>query len=156
MFLLIPCCIFCHKVFKCDVLRSVQFSTWSVRLDTLRYFCKCKVRKLLSKLSLRFGDPSSFICYICDFIFRIGIISVIKLYSSIFDTFNYLNYVREQVTDKADHAVKGTYSVFFLEHLNHVIKRILTCAFSMRVLSTVGEDLVFIQGVIPNIYKQDS
>ena len=73
--------------------------------------------------SVKFGDPSSFIWYICDFIFRIGIISVIKLYSSIFDTFNYLNYVREKVTDKADHAVKGTYSVFFLEHLNHVIKR---------------------------------
>jgi hypothetical protein len=34
-------------------------------------FCKCKVCKLLSKLSLRFRDTSSYICYICDFFFRI-------------------------------------------------------------------------------------
>jgi len=38
--------------------------------------------------------------------------SFIKLYSSIFDTFNYLNHVREQVTDKADHTVKRHVLVF--------------------------------------------
>ena len=82
--------------------------------------------------------------------------SIINLYSSISVIFNYLNYVREQVTDKAEHSVKGTYSGFFLENLNHVIEWILTTAFSMRMLSMVEVDLVFIQGAIPNIYKQDS
>lgn len=82
--------------------------------------------------------------------------SFIKLYSSIFDTFNYLNHVREQVTDKADHTVKGTYSFSFLENLNYAIEWILTFAFSMYLLSLVEEDLVFIRGVLPNIYKQDS
>jgi len=71
-------------------------------------------------------------------------------------TFSYLNYVREEVTDKAEHAVKGTYSVFFPENLNHAMEWIFTCAFPMRKLSMVEDDLVFIQGVTPNIYKKDS
>lgn len=85
-----------------------------------------------------------------------GMKSFIKLYSLLFGTFHYVNYVREQFTDKADHAAKGGYSVFFLENLNHAIEWIFICAFSMHILSLVEEDLVFIQGVITNIYKPDS
>ena len=81
--------------------------------------------------------------------------SIIKLNLSIFGTFNYLNNVREQVTDNAGHALKVTYSIFFLENLNHAIERIFTCAFSMLMLFFVKENLFFIRGDLPNIYKED-